>query len=106
MSDCAWCILPDPAPLLLPCCIPSPGGPQLEALAATADEAGRVAFKGRVALPLRQDRDSCNFSFSGVKTSVAALIDKELPKGQQQQQEEEEEEGAGAQEAAAEQLQK
>jgi tRNA A37 threonylcarbamoyltransferase TsaD len=56
-----------------------------------------------VALPLRQDRESCNFSFSGVKTSVAALIDKEL-KGQQQQQQQEE--GAGTQEAAAEELQR
>lgn len=51
-----------------------PGGPHLEALAASAPPEAGAAYKGRLAMPLRQDRESCNFSFSGIKTSVATLV--------------------------------
>jgi tRNA A37 threonylcarbamoyltransferase TsaD len=44
----------------------------------SADKASADGYKGKVALPLRVDKDSCNFSFSGIKTSVALLVEQEM----------------------------
>lgn len=67
-----------------------PGGAHLERLAAQARPEDVARYKGRVTLPMRQDRTSCNFSFSGIKTAVGVLVAAEKARLQ--------EEGAGQEE--------
>jgi len=55
-----------------------PGGPHLEALASREGASTKgAAYKQRITLPLRKDRDSCNYSFSGIKTQAGMVVDAE-----------------------------
>merc|ERR1719454_1194943 len=60
-----------------------PGGPHLERLAKEGDA---DVFDTSLPRPLSKTRDpvlqkSCDFSFSGLKTAVRMLVDRELPEG-------------------------
>uniref|UniRef100_A0A383WI28 Glycoprotease 1 n=1 Tax=Tetradesmus obliquus TaxID=3088 RepID=A0A383WI28_TETOB len=66
-----------------------PGGPHLERLAAKAVPEDLKRYKGQLMLPLRRDTTSCNFSFSGLKTSVGKIIEAEKSRLQQEGADEE-----------------
>ncbi|GFR51699.1 hypothetical protein Agub_g14143 [Astrephomene gubernaculifera] len=51
-----------------------PGGPHLERLAASAQPEAHTRYPLTMPLANGAQKDSCNFSFSGLKTQVAALI--------------------------------
>mmetsp|Transcript_29259 Transcript_29259/g.57441 ORF Transcript_29259/g.57441 Transcript_29259/m.57441 type:complete len:845 (-) Transcript_29259:111-2645(-) len=58
-----------------------PGGPALEKLAASGNPQN-ASLKAQITMPMQNgpSRLSCNFSFSGLKTSVASLLEKETEK--------------------------
>ncbi|KAG2422119.1 hypothetical protein HXX76_016266 [Chlamydomonas incerta] len=51
-----------------------PGGPHLERLAATASANAASRYPLTIPLANGAQKDSCNFSFSGLKTQVATII--------------------------------
>lgn len=78
-----------------------PGGPHLERLAAEGD-----AYAHSLTKPLSKTRDpvlrnGCDFSFSGLKTSVRQLVEKELPEARTAKMSEEELRAARADIAAS-----
>eukprot|EP00879_Flechtneria_rotunda_P025681 GHRR01027316.1.p1 GENE.GHRR01027316.1~~GHRR01027316.1.p1 ORF type:complete len:281 (+),score=68.95 GHRR01027316.1:280-1122(+) len=71
-----------------PCGVNFAGGPHLEQLANSAAAQDKARYKGKLQLPLRHDKTSCNFSFSGLKTSVAKLVESERARLQEEGAEE------------------